>query len=397
MIRITSHNLLRFFVALCLLLPTVIGRGQGSATYLIGRTTGPFPYLEYGLGDDRLGGAKMTYLDSGVLMRVTDSVRDDYRVRLSATRYGYLPKASFLADSTTQLRPYYLSGHCRIWGDSLYDYVSLFTEERLPYTSRQMKDPSRIVVDVFGLTSNTNWINHLQTAREIREVWYEQVEDDVFRVYIQLRHKQHWGHSIRYDSLGRTLIIRVKRQPPLSPRKLLIAIDAGHGGDNPGAKGKTSGILEKDYTLKIAQQLDVLLRKSKVPTFMTRNNDTSLSIIERLQMLQTARPDLLLSIHLNSSGNDTIRGTSTFYRYPGFRSLSQSLLKRMLELNLKEFGNVGSFNFGLNGATDYPNCLIEVAFLSNEADEKRILDPAFHKAVARKIYLGLMDWLNALK
>jgi N-acetylmuramoyl-L-alanine amidase len=69
----------------------------------------------------------------------------------------------------------------------------------------------------------------------------------------------------------------------------------------------------------------------------------------------------------------------------------------MLELGLTEFGNVGHFNFALNGPTEYPNCLIEVAFLSNESDERRITDPTFHRDVARKIHLGVRDWLKDMK
>ncbi len=56
--------------------------------FLTGKTTGPLPFLECGLGDDRLGGAKMTYLDSNVVMKVVDSVKDDYKVQLSNLHYG---------------------------------------------------------------------------------------------------------------------------------------------------------------------------------------------------------------------------------------------------------------------------------------------------------------------
>ncbi len=104
-----------------------------------------------------------------------------------------------------------------------------------------------------------------------------------------------------------------------------------------------------------------------------------------------------MSIHLNSANSDTVQGTSTYYRYIGFRPLSVAILNRMLTLGLKEFGNVGNFNFSLSGPTDYPNALVEVAFLSNPEDEKKILKPAFRKAVAQKIYLGIMDWLNQIK
>jgi N-acetylmuramoyl-L-alanine amidase len=118
---------------------------------------------------------------------------------------------------------------------------------------------------------------------------------------------------------------------------------------------------------------------------------------ERILMLKQYDPHLLVSIHLNSTSSDTVQGTSTYYRYPGFRPLTMTILDRMLSLGLKEYGNVGNFNFALSGPTDYPNALVEVAFLSNPEDEKKVLKPAFRKAVAQKIYLGIVDWLNQMK
>jgi N-acetylmuramoyl-L-alanine amidase len=69
----------------------------------------------------------------------------------------------------------------------------------------------------------------------------------------------------------------------------------------------------------------------------------------------------------------------------------------MLELSLNNFGNIGAFNFALSGPTEYPNCLVEVAFLSNADDEKRILDEKFHNGVAKKITKGINDWLRELR
>ena len=293
----------------------------------------------------------------------------------------------------------HLSGNIKVYGDTASDYVAISLDDRYPYRSFQLMDPSRVAVDVFGITSNTNWIIQLRSAKEVRNTWYEQVEDDVLRVYIQLKHAQHWGYSLSYDSAGRNLVMRVRRQPAvLDIRKLRIAIDAGHGGDNAGASGVNSNILEKDYTLLIAEQLRKTLKAAGVKNvFMTRTKDTSLSMPERIAMLKAYDPHLLVSIHLNSANSDTVQGTSTYYRYIGFRPLSMAILDRMLTLGLKEFGNVGSFNFSLSGPTDYPNALVEVAFLSNPEDERKILKPAFRKAVAQKIYLGIMDWLNQIK
>ena len=382
------------FYLLLSLLSVLISKGQSN--YIIGKTTGQLPFLEYGLGEDRLGGAKMGYVDSNIVVKVVDSVNDKYKLQLSKYHQGWIPKNAFVKDSAVHLRPYYLTESWKVFGDSAYDYVTIALDDRLPYRSIQEIDPAKIVVDIFGVTSNTNWITQLKTVKEIKNVYYEQTEDDVFRVTIELKHQQHWGYFIYYDN--KKLTIRVKRQPAkLTMQNLLVAIDPGHGGDNNGATGVTSKILEKEYTLKIAKELEKYLKTKKVKTFMTRTADTSLSMVDRTMMLRQADPTILISIHLNSGGRDTVRGVSTYYRYIGFRSLSQSVLDRMLELKLKEFGNVGSFNFSLSGPTEYPNCLVEVAFLSNKDDEKLILNPKFHKQVAQKIYLGIEDWLKKMK
>jgi N-acetylmuramoyl-L-alanine amidase len=387
------------YLALIKLLLVLLPFIAGTATYaqpFYGRTSGRLPYLAYGLGEDRLGGAKMTYLDSNVLINVVDSVKDDYKVQLSKAHFAYLPKSSFKRADSVKLQPFYLTASWRVWGDSAYDYVSVSLTEKLPYRSFQQVDPSRIVVDIFGAVSNTNWITQLKTVQEIRNVWYEQIEDDVFRIFIELKHGQHWGHAIYYKN--NALQVRVKRQPQsLKVANLRIAIDAGHGGVNAGASGLTTKISEKDYTLKIATELQAYLCKKGAEVYMTRCTDTDISMVDRTLMIREQEPDVLLSIHLNSSGNKAAKGTSTYYRHIGFRPLSEKILDRMLELGLNNFGNIGAFNFALSGPTEYPNCLVEVAFLSNAEDEHRILDPKFHKEVAKKIGKGVEDWLKGLK
>ena len=363
--------------------------------YFYVRTTDSLPFLNYGLGADRLGGAKMTFLDSNVVLKVVDSVGRDYKVQLSELHSAYINKSNVAKIEPIKEKQHF-TGSWKAYGDSLYDYVTVNLGEKLPYRSVMEIHPSRIVVDIFGATSNTNWITQLSSAKEIKNAWYEQPEDDVMKVIIELKHQQHWGYTIFYNDNNR-LTIRVKRQPEkLKLKNLTIAIDAGHGGEQTGATGITTNILEKDYTLLIAKELSEALMKKKTKTLMTRVKDTAMSMYERITFLKQQKPDLLISIHLNSSSKDSINGVSTYYRYIGFRPLSHAILKSMLKLGLNEFGNVGSFNFSLSGPTDYPNCLVEVAFLSNVEDEKKILDPKFRKQVALKILAGIETFLKEL-
>lgn len=363
----------------------------------IGRSTGKLPALAYGLGEDRLGGAKLGYIDSNIALRIVDTVKGMYLVQLSKFHQAYIEQPYVKADSLNRLKPWYVTGSISAKGDSVYDYIGVLMEEKLPYKSWMDINPSKITVDIFGVQSNTNWITQLKSLKEVRNVYYQQIEDDVFRLTIELQHKQHWGYSIGYN--GRALVIKIKRQP-VKPelRTLTIAIDAGHGGTNTGATGIKAKASEKVYTLRFAKALQKYLKAKGVKTIiMTRNADTTFDNKDRILWLQEQNPDLLISLHLNSSSNANVSGTSTYYKHIGFRPLTTAILNRMLELKLNEFGNIGSFNFALNSPTDFPNVLVEIAFLSNEADERKIISPKFHEDVATKIYLGLTDWVKSLK
>jgi len=365
--------------------------------YWLGRSTGKLPALLYGLGDDRLGGAKLGYVDTTVLFKVIDSTGIMYQVQLSKQHTAYIEKQYILRDTATREKPFYLTSSWNAKGtDTCYDILAISMDEHLPYKSWMEIDPSKIMIDLYGVQSNTNWITQLQSLKEIVNVYYNQVEDDVVRVTIELKHQQHWGYSIGYH--GKALIVKVKRQPAkLDIKSLKIAIDAGHGGTNMGADGVRTHAFEKMYTLKFAVALEKLLKKQKISVIMTRTTDTSYDIKDRVLFLQDQNPDILISLHLNSSGNALIKGSSTYYKHIGFRPLSQAVLKRMLEIKMDEFGNVGNFNFTLSQPTDFVNCLLEIGFLSNESDEKKILDPQFHQKVALQVSKAITDWLSEIQ
>ncbi|MEP6710930.1 MAG: N-acetylmuramoyl-L-alanine amidase [Ferruginibacter sp.] len=359
-------------------------------------TKGRLAHLLYGLGDDRLGGAKIGYIDSLIPLKIIGKVGSEFKIQLAKTRIAYIddelvtlmPKGSFISNA--------LTGNWRVYGDSVYDYINIALSAKLPYQSFQLINPSKIVVDVFGATSNTNWITQFENLKEIANVDYEQLADDILRITIQLKHQQHWGHQVFYK--GNTLVIKVKQQPKqLSLKNLTVAIDAGHGGSNTGAGGPT-GSSEKILTLAVALKLQKTLEASGAKVIMTRSIEKFVDNKERILFYRDSTTDLLVSMHLNSSA-DPIRvgGTSTYYRYVGFRNLSLDIYKNMLQLGLKEYGNTGSFNFMLNSPTEYPNALVEMLFLSNPEEEMKILDENFQQQVADKIVAGIKDFLEECK
>lgn len=388
----------KLIIAICILacVQSIAQNNSNNFVYY-GRTTGKLPAFSYGLGEDRLGGAKMGYIDTNVLLKIVDSSKDMYTVQLSKFHTALIEKTYVKPDSSTIKKPFHLTGSFISKGDSLFDYVNIYMDEKLPYKSWMEINPSKIMLDIYGVQSNTNWITQLSSLKEVKNVYYNQVEDDVVRVTIELKHAQHWGYSISYKE--KLLSVRIKRQPAkLDIRKMVIAIDAGHGGSNSGTAGIKLKASEKEQTLLFAKALEKSLKKLGVKNIiMTRQSDTSFDNKDRILWLQQQNPHFEISLHLNSSSKETIKGVSTYYKHIGFRPLTASILKRMLELKLDEFGNIGHFNFALNAPTDFPNCLVEIAFLSNEEDEKRIVKPSFHNQVAGKIQLGIIDWLNNMK
>jgi N-acetylmuramoyl-L-alanine amidase len=283
-----------------------------------------------------------------------------------------------------------------VYGDDRYDYVTVSLADRIPFAAFAEADPTRICVDLYGAVSNSNWITQQLTAQEIKNVDYRQTGKNVMRVIIELRHRQVWGYSVAYR--GRSLVITVRRQPArLRLDALTIALDAGHGGSADGAVGGT-GTKEKEITLATVRDLQRLLEDDGARVVLTRQSDSSVSMADRYRTAIDAKADLLISVHANSIGSTTdpeaIRGTSTYYRYLCYRPLSRALYGSMLTTGLLPFGNVGGFNFSLNAPTEFPNALVELAFMSHPADEMLLLDGRFRKTLAEKIKDGLEQFLE---
>lgn len=371
---------------------TATSQKQNDSFYFA-RTTGRLAMLAYSTGEDRTGSAKLGYLDTSVLLKIVDSTKDLYQVQLSKSHNVYISKYDTRKDTSTLPQTSYLTSSFSVKGDEKYDYVNISLDEKLPYKSWMEVDPAKIFLEIYGVHSNTNWITQLKSTKEIKDVHCNQAEDDVVRVTIELKHKQHWGYSVYYNN--NLLSVRVRHQPSsLKVKRLFIAVDAGHGVTDEGTIGATAQGPEKTYALRFANELEKYLKKKGANILMTRTSDTTLNNIDKVLMLQNAMPDVLVSLNFNSSQDASIQGASTYYKHIGFKPLSTAILDRLLQLDLAEFGNVGNFNFTLNAPTDFPNALAEIGFFSNTGDEKKIINPKFQHAAAKKIYKGIKDWLK---
>jgi N-acetylmuramoyl-L-alanine amidase len=366
----------------------------------VAEVRGRRPYLNVGLGSDRLGGAKFGYIQPGARITITGSVGRQYRVRLSESMEAWIPRRNALLLPTETPVPRSLTGSIGISGDAEADYVTVGLSERLPYTSDQQVNPPAVTVDIFGATSNTNWITQQTSAKGVESVSWDQVGTDHYRLTIALAYDQHWGYDIRY--IGTSLQVKVRRPPLIASMDtvltgLLIAVDAGHGGDNRGALGST-GVLEKDVNLAMANHLDSVLTARGASVYMTRIDGGTAQMTDRVENIVASNARILVSIHCNSVGfssdPENVYGTGTFYRYIGFQPLANIMMDKMIELGVRQFGVVGSFNFTLNSLTQMPNVLLETMFLSNPEEEMLLLDDEFRKLLAVKAADGLEEFVR---
>jgi N-acetylmuramoyl-L-alanine amidase len=295
--------------------------------------------------------------------------------------------------------PRALAGAISATGNNSEDIVTLTLSEKLPYSSEVLVNPSAIAVDIYGATSNTNWISQPRSTEGIESITWKQVAADQYRIIIGLLHP-HWGYDIDYA--GKSLRIKIRRPPMIaSPDSVLsglvIAVDAGHGGENHGSIGAT-GVLEKDMNISMANYLDSVLSKKGANVVLMRTEYDVPAMSERIDNILRSNARLLVSIHCNSAGDASdplaLRGVSVYYRSIGFKPFADIMYDKMLALGLKPFGEVGSFNFTLNSLTQLPNVLVESAFLSNPEDEMLILDEGFRKKVAEQIASGLEEYMK---
>jgi N-acetylmuramoyl-L-alanine amidase len=365
----------------------------------VAEITGKRPYLNAGLGEDRLGGSKLGFLQEGIRVEINGKVGPQYRVKLSASLEAWLPEefAKLLPPDTPLPRA--LAGAIAATSNGPEDVVMLTLSEKLPYSSEQLVNPNALAVDVYGATSNTNWISQSRFVKGIESITWKQIAADQYRIIIGLLHPQ-WGYDIDYA--GSSLRIKIRRPPAIvSPDSVLsglvIAVDAGHGGENHGAIGAT-GVFEKDMTISMARHVQTLLASQGAQVVLTRTEADVPAMSERVDKIIRSNARLLVSIHCNSAGDASdplaLRGVSTYYRSIGFKLLADMMYDKMLTLGLKPFGEVGSFNFTLNSLTQLPNVLVETAFLSNPEDEMLLLDDGFRKKVAEQIVKGLEEFVR---
>lgn len=352
-------------------------------------------YFNYGKGQDRLGGAKVCFVDAGIPLEVVEEYGDLYKVKVAENKYFHIPKEYTSPIEEAPVRDV-TTNNWSVTNMGDFDRVAISLNAKHPYTIRHELSDKSIVLDIYGAQCNSNWLTQRLPLGMVKYVDLEQVEYDVFRAKIFLNDYS-WGTKVYYE--GSTLTIDVKHQPALTLKGLVVGVDAGHGGPTSTGAVSISGLKEKELNLEMAYTLKAELEKKGAKVVLSRKDDSGMTMSERKKIFLDNNVDLVISIHCNAAGSPLdVKGSSTYYKYTHNRPLAEAILLRTLELEgVVNFGLVGNFNFSLNGPIEYPNVLVETQFLSNPEDEERIADRSFRDAYMKKVVKGLEDYLKSLR
>ena len=222
-------------------------------------------------------------------------------------------------------------------------------------------------------------------------------------------------------------------------RTIIVAIDAGHGGEDPGAKGRR-GTHEKDVTLAIARRLkEVIDREPNMRGVLTRDGDYFIPLQGRVQKARRLNADLFVSVHADSFIRPDARGSSVFalsehgatsvaarwlakkeneadliggvnldvadpYLKQTLLDLSQTatindslklaraVLDNLGKINTLHKGTVEQAGFAVLKSPDIPSILVETAFISNPAEEQKLTDDGYQQKLAEAIFSGIKNY-----
>jgi N-acetylmuramoyl-L-alanine amidase len=374
----------------------------------------------------------------------------------------------------------------RIWPSPDYSRVALEFDGEVPYKYFTLTEPSRLVLDMEGvdaeamvaaladkISPHDQYVSVIRAARNRPGVTRMVVElknevrpqvfslkpmgDYGYRVVLDLYPaqadavEQQVEQAIAQADGSRTADAEARTTTKGGAegkaakldyvRLVTVAIDAGHGGEDPGARG-ANGSHEKDITLSIARRLKSMIDKQpNMRAYLTRDGDYFIPLHERVNKARRVQADLFVSVHADAFIKPHARGSSVFalsekgatsaaakwlakrendadliggvnidvkdvYLKQTLIDLSQTaqisdslklgkaVLDQLGEINQLHKPHVEQAGFAVLKAPDIPSILVETAFISNPEEEKRLNDDAYQEKMASAIVDGIKRYFD---
>ena len=359
----------------------------------------------------------------------------------------------------------------RFWSNPDYTRLVIDTDGKVPYFHRllkkdpDLKKPQRLYVDLRNARLRKEFPRVIPINDNLLiDARAGQYKNDIVRVVMDIKSFEKykifslmdpfrividiWGQSKGGSSPSKKAVAAVQPPPGKIPPGSLtrslalgvsrIVIDAGHGGDDPGARGYYRGAREKDITLSIAKKLAKKIKtRLGCEVILTRHNDKFLTLEERTARANTENADLFISIHVNAHRNKRAYGTETYFlnlatdeesirvaamenatSTKNISDLQTILMDLMQNAKINESSRLAGYvqghmvqhlnkkyrnikDKGVKQAPFYvllgaqmPAILIETAFISNPRECKRLMDPNFQSRLCDGIVRGIEKYIQ---
>ncbi len=307
--------------------------------------------------------------------------------------------------------------------------VKLTFDKKVKYTYFTMVEPDRIIIDfedvvisatAEGYTINKDGFNAIRLGQH----------ENSARLVIDT--DEECDFEISHSSSGKVVTIEVyanesdssakpTASPSASPKPTpvtsdvykgkIVVVDAGHGGNQPGALGSADGKTyeEKDFNLDMALKLEEILTEHGVEVVMTRTTDVRVELVDRPKVANELDAALFVSIHCNSLNDTSVGGTMTYYNpnqnasVKGYGVTSYDFAKNVQTCLMKYLDTVDrgvrqdTEGFAVLKRSAMPAVLVETAFISNPGDLKVLADDEGRMKFAQGIADGILKTLENLK
>lgn len=302
--------------------------------------------------------------------------------------------------------------------------LTFITDEAVQPKAQLISNPTRLVIDLPGImverSTAEQWV-----GGAIRSVRVGQVDNDTTRLVVELnpgytlnpQNVQFRGISSNQwmvqlpipqpvaqlpNSVSPPLEIPVPApavsRPTVSdsqvPKgRLVVMIDPGHGGKDPGAIG-LGGLQEKDVILPISQRVAAILEQQGIHAILTRSSDYFVDLAPRVEMAKRERADLFVSIHANSiDKRPDVNGLETYYFERGER-LAHTIHNSILQsLDIKD-RRVRRARFYVLRNNPMPAVLVEVGFVTGVEDAPKLATAAYENQMAQAIANGILQYIQ---
>jgi N-acetylmuramoyl-L-alanine amidase len=339
-------------------------------------------------------GYSIIWQPKGVQALAVGAEGDWYRLKLSASQYGYVSRTAVEKLPFGILPPRSSVKSVRTYGFD--DSVLIEFPLAGIHPFRVIEDDKRTVrIQLFGVTSNTDWIRYDFNDTLIEFASWNQPEEGLYELRLNLK-QDLWGYDCSYK--GNSFIFKLIK-PPHDVHDLRgkrIVVDPGHSADL-GAVGPT-GYTEAEANLALALAVKEMLAVRGAQVVLTRSDMRDLPLTDRPAIAVAKHADLFVSIHNNAQpdGVNPYRnnGVSTYYYHRNSIDFARAIQRQMIEqTGLPDYGLYFG-NLHVDRPTQYPAVLVECAFIIIPEQEALLKTDKFRTQVAKAITAGIETFLK---